>query len=227
MTRRIIPGGTTTKRSPGRPSLRPQLLDAALDFIAEHGVGALTYEALALRTGVSKGGLLYHFPSKDVLLDALTERLIERYAEARRATTEALPESPSRELKGYAIASMHNRSKADGVSARLKMSGVWNRRVGKAYYAHRFREMAAGMDRDRAAIVHLAVEGLWYMELAGVSPFSAADRRRIVLLLLHLADGGEIEAGLSAPRAPARRPAAKRPAARAAKKTRESQGRET
>jgi AcrR family transcriptional regulator len=219
MTRRSGPDAAPVKRSVGRPSLRPQLLDAALDLIAEDGVGALTYEALSVRTGVSKGGLLYHFPSKDALLDALTERLVDRYAEARRATTEELPESPSRELKGYAIASLHNRSKADGASARLKMSGVWNRRVGKAYYARRFREMAAGMDRDRAAIVHLAVEGLWYMELAGVSPFTALERRRIVMLLLRLADGGEIEAGPSAPHGTARAPA-KRPSMRATKSTR-------
>lgn len=209
MTRRPVPDETAAKRSPGRPSLRPQLLDAALDLIAEDGVGALTYEALSLRTGVSKGGLLYHFPSKDALLEALTERLVDRYAEARRAATEELPDSPSRELKGYAIASLQNRSKADGASARLKMSGVWNRRVGKAYYARRFREMAAGMDRDRAAIVHLAVEGLWYMELAGVSPFTATERRRIVMLLLRLADGGEIEADPPAPRGPTGRRATK------------------
>ena len=202
MTRRTASDGTATKRSPGRPSLRPKLLDAALDLIAESGVGALTYEALSLRTGVSKGGLIYHFPSKDALLEALTERLVDRYAEARRAATEELPDSPSRELKGYAIASLHNRSKADGASARLKMSGVWNRSAGKAYYARRFREMAAGMNRDRAAIVHLAVEGLWYMDLAGVSPFTAMERRRIVMLLLRLADGGEIESDPPAPREP-------------------------
>ena len=219
MTRRSSPDGTPAKRGVGRPSLRPQLLDAALDLIAEEGVAALTYEALSARTGTSKGGLLYHFPSKDALLDALTERVVDRYAEARRATTDELPESPSRELKGYAIASLHNRSKADGASARLKLSGVWNRRVGKAYYARRFREMAAGMDRDRAAIVHLAVEGLWYMELAGVSPFTAMERRRIVLLLLRLADGGEIGADPSTRRGPARGPA-KRPTVRAAKNSR-------
>ena len=205
MKTRNAPDAMEPKRGVGRPSLRPQLLDAALTIVADDGVAALTYEALSMRTGVSKGGLLYHFPSKDALLDALTERLVERYAEARRATTEELPESPSRELKGYAIASLHNRSKADGASARLKMSGVWNRRVGKAYYARRFSDMAAGMDRDRAAIVHLAVEGLWYMELAGVSPFSAMERRRIVMLLLRLADGGEIESASTAKRVPAKR----------------------
>lgn len=198
-------GADLAKRGPGRPSLRPRLLDAALDLVAEDSVAALTYEALSARTGVSKGGLLYHFPNKDALLDALTERLVDRYAEARRATTKDLPESASRELKGYAIASLHNRSKADGASARLKMAGVWNRRAGKAYYARRFREMAAGMDRERAALVHLAVEGLWYLELAGVSPFTAMERRRIVILLLRLADGGEIAGKPVEPRALSKR----------------------
>ena len=169
------------------------LLDAALDLIAERGVADLTYDALAERAGVSKGGLLYHFESKDVLMEALAERLIERYAEARRKTTENLADTPSRELKGYAIASMHNRSKADRASARLRMSGLYDNRPGKAYYAQRFKEISAAIDFDRAAIVHLAVEGLWYMELAGVSPFTAMERRRIVMKLLSLADGGEIE----------------------------------
>jgi AcrR family transcriptional regulator len=174
------------------------LLDAALDLIAERGVAELTYDALAERAGVSKGGLLYHFESKEALLEALAERLIERYAEARRKTKEGLPDTPSRELKGYAIASMHNRSKADRASARLRMSGLYDNRPGKAYYAQRFREISAELDFDRAAIVHLAVEGLWYMELAGVSPFSAMERRQIVLKLLSLADGGEIGGGAAA-----------------------------
>ncbi|WP_421991363.1 TetR/AcrR family transcriptional regulator [Roseococcus sp.] len=186
------PVAPTAERGVGRPSVRPMLLDAALDLIAEDGVAGLTYETLSVRTGISKGGLLYHFPNKEALLEALTERLVERYADARRATTESLPESPFRELKGYAIASIHNRSKADKASARLRMSGSWSNRAGKAYYARRFREISAGIDADRAAIVHLAVEGLWYMELAGLSPFSAMERRRIVLQLLRLADGGEI-----------------------------------
>jgi len=176
----------------GRPSARLKMLDAALDLIAERGVTDLTYDALVERTGISKGGLLYHFESKDALMEALAERLIARYAEARRKTTEGLPRGPSRELKGYAIASMHNRSKADRASARLRMSGLYDNRPGKAYYAQRFKEISAGIGFDRAAIVHLAVEGLWYMELAGVSPFTAMERRRIVMKLLSVADGAEI-----------------------------------
>lgn len=160
VTRSKVLAGSRTGRQVGRPSVRPMLLDAALDLIAERGVAELTYDALAERTNVSKGGLLYHFESKEALLTALAERLIERYAEARRKTKEKLPDTPSRELKGYAIASMYNRSKADRASARLRMSGLYDNRPGKAYYAQRFHEISSGIDFDRAAIVHLAVEGL-------------------------------------------------------------------
>lgn len=190
------------------------LLDAALDLVAEDGIPGLTYETLSARTGVSKGGLLYHFPSKDSLLGALTQRLVERYAEAWRATTESLPDSPSRELKGYAIASLHNRSQADRASARLRLSGAWNNRAGKAYYAQRFRQLRKDMDFERAALVHLAVEGLWYIELCGVSPFTALERRKLVMLMLRLTDGGAIEEVSPAKRGPDRIAAKRGPKAR-------------
>lgn len=47
---------------------------AALDLIAEQGVGAVAVEALARRLGVTKGSFYWHFPSRDALLAAAVER---------------------------------------------------------------------------------------------------------------------------------------------------------
>jgi AcrR family transcriptional regulator len=54
-----------------RPSKRGQILDAALAVVEREGLGALTYESLAAETGLTKGGLLYHFPSRDALVEGL------------------------------------------------------------------------------------------------------------------------------------------------------------
>lgn len=54
---------------------KQKLLDAATDIIMEHGVHQLTLEEVAKTAGVSKGGLLYHYPSKEALLTAIVERL--------------------------------------------------------------------------------------------------------------------------------------------------------
>lgn len=70
---------------------RDRLLDAAEKLVVEHGALALTLDAVAAEAGVSKGGLLYHFPSKDKLAAALVERAIARVdsalAEASANTT--------------------------------------------------------------------------------------------------------------------------------------------
>jgi AcrR family transcriptional regulator len=68
-----------------RSSSRQKLLDAAADLIAKHGVQELTLEAVAAAAGVTKGGLIYHFKTKDELLGAVVERIIEQLDRRNRA----------------------------------------------------------------------------------------------------------------------------------------------
>jgi AcrR family transcriptional regulator len=53
---------------------------AALQLIAEQGVGALAVEALARRLGVTKGSFYWHFRTREALLQAALERW-EQYGE--------------------------------------------------------------------------------------------------------------------------------------------------
>src|SRR3954462_15817205 len=61
----------------GRKSSREKILDAAAELVKEIGAGRLTLEAVAERAGLSKGGLLYNFKSKEVLLKAMIQRIID------------------------------------------------------------------------------------------------------------------------------------------------------
>jgi AcrR family transcriptional regulator len=178
----------------GRPSARSALLDVALDIILDEGVEGLTFEGLAARSGLSKGGILYHFPNREELNKAVRLHVRDRYRSARRESTESLPEGPSRALKGWALAALYNRSQLDAVSAKIMTSGLWDAAEGFAHHRERFDAISKGVGFDRAAVVYLAVEGLWFLELAGFAPFSEAERKRAVSLLLSIADGGEIDA---------------------------------
>lgn len=62
-------------------SARDRILDAFEDLLAEQSERAATLEAVAARAGVSKGGLLYHFASKDALVDGVLERFAADLAE--------------------------------------------------------------------------------------------------------------------------------------------------
>ena len=75
---------------PPPPAARVKVLRAFASLLVEQGERAATLEAVAERAGVSKGGLLYHFGSKDALADGLTEHLRELTA-ADVATMRAAP----------------------------------------------------------------------------------------------------------------------------------------
>jgi AcrR family transcriptional regulator len=56
-------------------STRDRLLDAFAELLVEGGERSATLDAVAAAAAVSKGGLLYHFATKDALVDGLLTRL--------------------------------------------------------------------------------------------------------------------------------------------------------
>jgi AcrR family transcriptional regulator len=58
--------------------VRRALLDCAAQIAAEQGAAAITIQAVAERAGVTKGGLLHHFDSKQALLAAVFSDLLEQ-----------------------------------------------------------------------------------------------------------------------------------------------------
>ena len=65
-----------------RQSKREQILQAATAVVQRDGVTALTYESVAAEAGVTKGGLLYHFPSREQMLHALHQYVAGRWEQA-------------------------------------------------------------------------------------------------------------------------------------------------
>lgn len=76
-----------------RPSSRNRLIDAYERLLVDGNGEGVTLDAVAAAAGVSKGGLLYHFPSKDALVAGLGERLRAVVA-ADVAALMAAPEGP-------------------------------------------------------------------------------------------------------------------------------------
>ncbi|RUO37574.1 TetR/AcrR family transcriptional regulator [Aliidiomarina shirensis] len=87
----------------GRPSKRDFILQQAEVLVQEQGASHLTFDALTEKTGISKGGLLYHFASKEALIVAM----LERYIGMREARTEELLaegiEGPNAEIKAIIL----------------------------------------------------------------------------------------------------------------------------
>src|SRR5690606_6371781 len=75
------------------PRARERVLDAFEQILIEEGERAATMDATAKAAGVSKGGLLYHFASKEALESGVLDRLRALVDEDLRAMSTA-PEGP-------------------------------------------------------------------------------------------------------------------------------------
>ncbi|MCB4822372.1 TetR/AcrR family transcriptional regulator [Roseicella aerolata] len=86
----------TPPQAPAAGDARTRILDAAEAIVRARGVSGLTLEAAAREAGVSKGGLLYHFASKEALLTGLLARMAEWMRLDFEAAIAAQPEGPGR-----------------------------------------------------------------------------------------------------------------------------------
>src|SRR5690349_12441937 len=82
------------------PSVRDRLLDAAERVVARDGVLNLTLDAVARESGVSKGGLLYHFPSKSGLIMAIVDRVATE-CDAEQTQASAADPNPGAFTRAY------------------------------------------------------------------------------------------------------------------------------
>ena len=62
-----------------RVSKKEDILDAAEKILQDENYDSLSLDRIAEVSGISKGGLLYHFPTKESVLVALVSRLIDTF----------------------------------------------------------------------------------------------------------------------------------------------------
>lgn len=64
-----------------RPSKKTYILDAAVELIERENLEAVSYEALAEASGMSKSGIVYHFPSRYDIMRSIHHHLAGKWEE--------------------------------------------------------------------------------------------------------------------------------------------------
>ncbi|MBL9126814.1 MAG: TetR family transcriptional regulator [Verrucomicrobiales bacterium] len=169
-------------------------MQAAEWVVGQQGAGHLTLEAVAERAGMSKGGLLYNFPTKEVLLKAMLSRLLERFDADQAAERDARPSSgrPAARLEAFVRAGFREASDRQKVSAALLAAGASDPRLlapVRDWKEGHFRSFASGARHPmRVLMVMLAMDGLWLTELLGTSKLDPAVRKALMDEMLAFAE---------------------------------------
>lgn len=177
-----------------RASARERILEAAERVVIEIGAGNLTLDAVALAAGVSKGGLLYHFANKEALLKGMIDRHMDQEANRVDALHAKLGGAPATYLRAFIEAMMEAGGK-DLHSPAVSRSFLAAAANFPSLLERPRREVAEHFDRLRkignfplAALVSLALDGLYFGDIFEISALTPAEREQLANELLKLAD---------------------------------------
>ncbi|MFB2550118.1 TetR/AcrR family transcriptional regulator [Ensifer soli] len=179
-------------RRPKKPQqVRRKLLAAAADLCAVEGPAALTLDAVSKAVGVSKGGLLHHFPGRDALIDALFEDLVGRFDTAIEAAIAADPVAEGRFTRAYVACSLDLGLSAEGEGWRgltAAILGVPSLRARwHDWVAAKAERFGATDGAPRHQLARFAADGVWLADLLGSHDLDAATRAAIRVELAALA----------------------------------------
>lgn len=156
------------------------MLNAAEEVVLREGIGRLTLDAVAREANLSKGGLIHHFPTKDALIDAMVRRKIDGWrAEYTSAIDHEAP-GPGRVLRALVGLCLGNDDPGGDAECRrcfvLVAALVHDaKHVAPLREAHRdlaLRVQADGLPAGAGEAVHLAMNGLWFDRMFGLTDFT-------------------------------------------------------
>ncbi|WP_153723313.1 TetR/AcrR family transcriptional regulator [Sporosarcina cascadiensis] len=150
------------------------IVNSAIQFLLEHGFEKLTLEAVAKEAGVSKGGLLYHFPNKDALLQEIAEVIFNELQENFYQLVKADPNEEGKWTRAFIESSRLDLvNLAEQNIGKLALS-LLNREAGKniseVYRSVLVKLEDDGIDPITSTIIRLALDGIYYTELLNVAP---------------------------------------------------------
>lgn len=173
-------------------AVRSRLLDYAARLIVDNGLSSLTLESVAREAGVSKGGLLHHYPGKNALISGLFDQVVEWFDCQVDAVLEADETRPARFSRAYlrVIANIDMSVPEEKrlavlilmLSSDPQCSAQWN-----TWVENRLRQHHQTDTTPLARTLRLAADGLWLSDL-GDGPDSRPTSRVEILQFLENLD---------------------------------------
>lgn len=173
---------------------RQKIVDAAATTMQAGGYAGFSLDAVARAAGVSKGGLLHHYPTKEALIEALLGQLFATFAARVEAYAAQEPKQPGQWLRAYVRATYEDDPPPLDISAML-LSAINEQprllRVLQEDARHWQQRLASdGVAPARATVVRQAADAYWSERLIGAAPVTEAEREAVRNELFALIEEG-------------------------------------
>ena len=176
---------TTSKRK--SVDTRRRLVDAAVAVVRTQGVQGLTLQSVATEAGLSKGGLLYHFSSKEELVTALLHDAMEHVDNDLQKLVNGDQKGAFARAYVEYVRAPHAywEESATSVFAAAALEPARLKQVQELFEEWQTRLIEHDeLDPRLALLVRIACDGLWLIDLFGLAPPSTEQRGEVLDFLI-------------------------------------------
>ncbi|GAB4271918.1 MAG: TetR family transcriptional regulator [Pararhodobacter sp.] len=156
------------------------ILEAARAVIGRDGPGRLTIERVAAEVGMSKAGVLYNFPSKVRLVEALLAQMIADFEASVAESRAALADRPNPTLRALIAAFDRFETIDPDVSMAIMAAAAEDpgllAPLNRMLSGHLDQVLAETADHGTAVLVLAALDGLKFQHLMRMPPTDPALR---------------------------------------------------
>lgn len=157
-----------------------EILDAAYRVVGRDGAGRLTIDAVAREVGITKGGVLYNYPSKNALLQGMLAQLVDTFAAKVAELSMQNSGKPNSTLRAFVAASDYLEEFDPGLKVAILAAAAENpamlnpvRDLGNELEA---RIIAESADPEMAIMIICALDGMMFQRMIDLRPGWPAHR---------------------------------------------------
>lgn len=168
---------------------RERILFAAAEIVVNVSVSNFTLDRVAKEANISKGGLLYYFPTKEAIIEGMIELPMKRFIEgieerlkndkintgkwSRAYTIESftMPEDMKLLWIGGLVSALAINSKL--LMTWMEMFNIWQKKFENDQ-----------IDQTTATIIRLVTDGVWFLDLLDLEIIKPDMRKSILESLL-------------------------------------------
>ncbi|MBM7603720.1 AcrR family transcriptional regulator [Metabacillus crassostreae] len=171
-------------------SRQSEILEAASRVIVNLGLNKLTLEMVAKEAGISKGGLLYHFPNKEELLTALNVYALEEFKKKIDLEMVNIKEENGRFLRAYALATLNelrdsnhillNSSLLASLANNIEALTLWK----KQYEQWELDFKREKVKREEVLTIRFVCDGLWFSSMFQLDVIEKEEAVHLIKYLL-------------------------------------------
>ncbi|WP_413354598.1 TetR/AcrR family transcriptional regulator [Microbacterium sp. 1P06AB] len=171
-----------------RPSNRTSILDAAVAVIESDGITAVTFDSVAAAADLTRGGIIYHFRSRDELIAALHEHLASTW-ERQLVETCGKPASdatPRERLIAYVRVTANAASRAE-LQMLINSHGTdhfapWGAVLSR--WTPQRDTLGTTPEADAEWMALLAADGLWISDAVNEQALTPDQRARVAEVIV-------------------------------------------